>query len=446
MAALAEIRQVCRARPDGFQYMPKYKAGFWDGYISLMPTMSEFPTGLLDLVIRTLSAKNFKVELLHKAYPPYKVVSDKVLKDITLRDYEVEAANVLLEARHGVASMATNSGKTEVIAAIAWALSCEHVLVLEASKELLYQTAERLSKRLGKPVGGGIGIVGDGLWRPDKITVGMVQTLSKRLDLSFFEKNACIMVDECHHASSNTELDVLKSIPGSYRFGFSGTPLKQEVLQDLKLEAYTGPIRYTVSNEYLIVAGYSAEPTINMIEITSNDDLWEADYQEAYNKLIVENEDRNYAISQLLAENTDCITLVLVAMIKHGQLLESMIPGSIFVHGSDSIDKRKSVLKCMAESQSGVYIASPIFDEGVDVPAVDRIVIAGCGKSPVKLLQRLGRGMRRKEGHNSLTVIDFIDTGNQHLLNHAEARLDVYEQEGFKVVKPSFIVNKTSNG
>jgi superfamily II DNA or RNA helicase len=434
LAVISLVRDVCRARPNGFRFMPKFKAGQWDGYISLMQGFNSFPTGLLEQVMEMLADQKYDVNLVWNSLAkPYKQITTDALAGVDLRDYQIEAANILLESHRGVAGMATNSGKTEVMAALAWALDSE-IIIIESSIELMYQTAERLAKRLPGKL---IGIVGDGKWQPMGITVAMVQTLSNKLNLaSVFHANQCIMVDECHHASSDTMLDVLSEIPGPYRFGFSGTPLKHDVLQDLKLMAYTGPVKYWVSNDYLIAEGYSAKPNITMLEIQPDrDDMWDARYPDAYDALIVENSSRNASIAKLVADQQDAgITLILVEHIQHGQLLSQLIAGSAFVHGSDPIEKRKAVLKDMADGKQGVYIASPIFDEGVDVPAVDQIIIAGGGKSNVKLLQRVGRGMRKKT-NNTLSVIDFIDLGNKYLLNHTEARLDVYTQEGFKVSK-----------
>ena len=84
------------------------------------------------------------------------------------------------------------------------------------------------------------------------------------------------------------------------------------------------------------------------------------------------------------------------------------------------------------KSEPGVYIATPIFDEGIDVPAIDVVVLAGAGKSHIKLLQRIGRGLRKKEGEdNTLVIHDFIDDTNKYLFKHSKARVAVYKDEKF---------------
>ena len=126
--------------------------------------------------------------------------------------------------------------------------------------------------------------------------------LSKRIDtveFEFFQDNCVLIVDECHHVSSPQMLDVLDKLPGKFRFGFSGTPLKYDVLADMKLIGMTGDVVVDIPNEYLISRGFSATPLVHFYVIESNDEvLWKLDYQTAYKLCIVENDERNRIISK----------------------------------------------------------------------------------------------------------------------------------------------------
>jgi len=345
------------------------------------------------------------------------------------------AARQLLLNSRGVAKMATNAGKTEVMAVVLKALGPGvRALIIVHRKELMYQTRERLIKRLERD---SIGILGDGRASISGITVAMVQSLANKPILAeYFLSNNVVMVDECHHVSSNQMLDVLYQVPGFYRFGFSGTPLKYDKLADLKLIGATGPIVVDITNADLIGGGWSAIPNIVMYTIMSDDSgIWEADYQTAYTRMIVHNDERNDVISNVAREHRKLgkLVLILVSRIEHGQLLHNSLPGSIFVHGSHGTDYRRSVLDGMRSNSPGIVIASPIFDEGIDVPGVDVIIIAAGGKSHIKLLQRVGRGLRRKSGRNEVVVVDFIDDTNKYLLAHSEERIDTYAKEEFKM-------------
>jgi superfamily II DNA or RNA helicase len=247
-----------------------------------------------------------------------------------------------------------------------------------------------------------------------------------------FINNHLIVVDECHHASSDSFMDVLNIIPGSYRFGMSGTPLKYDLLSDMKLMAATGDLMYDLGNKFLIDEEHSAKPIIHIATVDNTDERWyKADYQTAYDKLLVHNDLRNRKIVDFVKGQKGTV-LILVDRIEHGKILQAMLPGCTYVTGSDTTERRQEVLQAMRRNMNRVFIASPIFDEGVDVPGVNAVVIAGGGASPVKILQRIGRGLRKKLGDvNELYVLDFIDDTNKHLLAHSNSRIDTYVQEGF---------------
>jgi superfamily II DNA or RNA helicase len=435
---LALVRNVCKARPAGFPFMPRYKQGMWDGYISLMTSSTSFPSGLLHLVIPALESRGYTVEVAWGDYSDndYADIQPDMLNGVVLRPYQISAIEALLSRQRGIAKMATNSGKTEVMAAIVAALrNRKRTLIVVHRKELMYQAADRLHTRLGTRVG----LIGDGVMDSgDMVDVAMIQTLHNFREedlLDYFKDTEVLMVDECHHASSDTMMDVLYKIPGKYRFGFSGTPLKHDLLSDMKLISITGDIVVDVGNPELIEEGYSAKPTVYLHESYSpGSSNWDMNYQEAYTTHIVENEDRNKTIRDIAVEarRNGKVTLILVTRIDHGNILKDMIR-CMFVHGSDSTERRQKMLEYMRGKGPGVYIASTIFDEGVDVPDVNVLILAGGGKSSIKLLQRVGRGLRRKKGSNVLEVHDFIDDTNEFLLNHSEDRIDVYNKEGFEI-------------
>jgi superfamily II DNA or RNA helicase len=261
------------------------------------------------------------------------------------------------------------------------------------------------------------------------------------------------VVHNCHHIANNKTFDVLMEIPGWHRYGVSGTPLDRGVLNDLKLIACTGPVLTEMTNAELIDDGWSAKPIIHVHEIddvpllsydgkSAMDEDYVFDdllYQEAYDKLIVDNPNRNAVARDvaLKAYHDGKSVLIIVRRISHGRHLVAGVCRAgvlgVFVSGSSSMAERSQALSLLGSGQPCIVVATNIFDEGVDVPSLDVVVLACGGKSHIKLLQRIGRGLRRKEGANVVHIHDFMDVQNKHLLNHAEGRLDVYEKEDFDV-------------
>lgn len=431
--AIAAIRNATSARPAGYKYARSYRNKTWDGYIRLMKG-SRFPSGLLEVALQAMKdvglndywAVELPMEAVNHA-ADVNVIEPNMFDGITLRGYQVAAAKTLLAHGRGIAKMATNSGKTEVIAAMCKAVPGD-TLVLTTKLDLMRQTADRLTLRLKEEVG----TIGDGSFWPGRVMVGMVQTLTHRKDLEkLFAGQSMVIFDECHHVPSKTSQNVLMSIPAARRFGFSGTPLHHDNLPDLILIGATGPVLVDISNADLIESGISSMPYVDMYVVTSDDDYY-SKWGPCYGKFIVNNDKRNKIIAREVNKAQADSTLILVDRIEHGNNLVAMIPGAIFAHGSLSTDERKAILHQLRHVSGAIVVATPIFDEGVDVPSVDMLVLAGGGETHVRLLQRIGRGMRYKES-GKLRVIDFVDDTNQYLLSHSKSRADVYESEGFQV-------------
>lgn len=437
--AISAIQITCRARPNGYKFMPKYKRGMWDGYITLTKGFGKFPTGLLTKVIEEFDKQEIAYQILYSddeyknldfiEIPAIQSVDKHILDGIELRDYQINNVIEMIKKRRGIVKMATGAGKTEIMAAVLKALDLQSVTIVHR-KELMYQTAERYEKRGLED----IGYIGDGKHKEGKHIVAMIQTLSRHFEKYNLDDNKIVFVDECHTAgNTNTALDVLSRLQGRYRFGMSGTPLKYQELADLKLVAYTGDLICEIDNEFMIESGYSAKPIIEFYEIIGDPAWYETQYQFAVDDLIVNNKKRNEIIVDK-ANNSDGICLIIVDRIEHANILGELISNSYVITGSNNMDYRNNMLEYMRNNDRGVFIATKIWDEGVDVPSIDTVILASGGKSYVKLLQRIGRGLRKKEGkENVLHVVDFYDRTNKYLESHSEERMYTLEQEKLEI-------------
>ena len=137
--------------------------------------------------------------------------------------------------------------------------------------------------------------------------------------------------------------------------------------------------------------------------------------------------------------NKDKYCLVIVNEKEHGGIILDMIKKNssiwaYFIHGDKTSMERQMALSDFKEKEVQVLIATSILDEGVDVSGINCVFLAGGGKSMRMILQRIGRGLRRKEGDNQLIVYDFLDRFNDFLEDHSEERLKVYKEEQFDIV------------
>jgi hypothetical protein len=202
------IRDAIKARPQGYQFMPKYRAKRWDGFISLYEAkLQRFPSGLFIRVLDALEAKGITVDANY--------VSGQWLHGIeplwnTLRPNQKPAAQAALTYEHCVLNMATNAGKTYVMAYIIQATGHNAVTVVP-TRALLTQTADKLEQLLDIEVGR----FGAGQESLRDVTVTTIASLGK-LTGDVKPDNRTLIVDECHHSSAENLYENLMQVPGMF--------------------------------------------------------------------------------------------------------------------------------------------------------------------------------------------------------------------------------------
>lgn len=447
--ALDRLDEAFSFEVKGHQFSPKFKAKIWDGKRHLFSTTTgTFPLGLLPRVRKLLP--KFKVvdrrpSATWIASPD--AVRPDLLKGVELRDYQVDATRALLAKQGGIVQAATNAGKTAILSAVLKLHPKQTALVLVHTKVLMKQSVRAIASFLGI-VEDAIGVIGDGIYRPARITVGIVNSVVKRAraDRKFREwlrSRDIYAGDEVHHNRSKTFFFGAQMCEARLRIGLSATP-GQTPEDRLLVEATVGPVVARVTNNQLIKLGVSARPTVEIVDYESSaiERGWE--WFDVYKKGLVMNEGRNAAIvrhAELHAKQGRKV-LVLVAQTWHGEILESMLRvldvAVDFAHakvrgGVDEIEEKKERFE--REIGGRVLIGTPVFGEGVDIPAIEVLVIADGQKSLRKILQQVGRALRKKKkGENVVTIVDFADFAHPLLAAHSAERIKTYEREQFEVV------------
>lgn len=422
--ALKDIRAVLSGKPKGYQFMPAYKAGYWDGNICLMTDAMIFPTGLVYNAVEVLMDYGVEFNIIdNQPKVEYKLDLD-LNTDLEFRDYQIEAATLSLEYMRGVLKLATNAGKTLVLSLIINSTGL-NALCIVPGKLLMHQTAEYLSDVLSVDVGK----IGDGLFEDDRsILVSTMQSSPKLIGRQF---NALI-IDECHHTKSTTIQEVSNTIEAPYRIGCSGTPLSYNRLNDLTLIGITGPVLIEVTNDDLIRRGYSAKPIIVFHTIDEPVLPKRHNYQKAYKLGIVENDTRNNIIANIAKSSSEGTTLILVERLEHVERLHKLLPTAhIAIGGRDNLSTLRDMRK---GNVSTVITTAGVLGEGIDVGGINHVILASVGKSHIRLLQYIGRGLRKGSGKRGVTVHDFIDNCSKYLLNLSGERLTTYEKEKFEVI------------
>lgn len=440
---VAAVDKLLSFKPEGHQWSPAFKRGIWDGYIRLFKAGLEIlPTGCLPIVLHYFEKKGITYTVTDQRSCPVvwdgsviKTLKDGPRKTITLRPDQRAVVRLALKAGRGVVKSATGSGKTEDMASIVASLGIPKTLVVVPNLNLLGETAARLAKRLGIKVGK----VGGGDFDVKQVTVAVPASfMSKKhivLISNLLASVQLMLIDEAQHSASKTWVRALGLCANAYyRFGFSATPLDRSDGSNMQLIALTGPIVATVKSSTLVDQGILAKPYVKIVEIAKPFIPSCLKYDEVYKLGIVKNkvfhDQVAKTVRQELAENR--AVLVLVTQIAHGEYLASRLPGVKFVHAGTPKEAIKQAKAELANGTAKALIASPIFREGMDIPAIDTMVVADGGKSVIRVIQKAGRAMRRKtDKPNICRIIDFAHLTHPYLAGHALQRIEVYRREGF---------------
>lgn len=443
----------------GVKYQPQIrkliKMGRWDGCFHFFRRLDcKIATGLITKVLKVMpslavtdvSLKGYEADW-ERAREAARAVQ---LVGVELTDNQRAAVIGSIENRRGILKMATNSGKTEVGAAIAKALGLP-TLWLVHRKDLLHQTAERLETRLGLPCGK----IGDG---EDKdgalVTVAMMQSLQPRTKWGKerLRRYKVFIADEAHHLSSATQQQVAFACHAPFRYAMGGS-FPADTLKLFKIMAATdATLLYELTNAEQIASGWSASPTVHVHPVLYPDQvttdeglayLGSLDYPEAYRQMIERNESYNQTIADEVENwySKGLSVLVLVDRLAQGGSIGRKLGGKNisyeFLTGSHAGDYRFQKLKDFKSGKLPVMIATTIFDEGVDVPRVQALILASGGKSTIRLLQRVGRALRNKRGigENCAHIVDFAHTGSSYMEKHFRAREKLYKSEKFDLVE-----------
>lgn len=454
------VYEATRARERGYQHSPSFRLGAWDGFVEFFDHQRQaLPSGLVGEATRALEKEGFFVEEEREECEEFpERVGGEIYYDIA-EEHQLRILEAMCTEKTGIVHAATNAGKTKI--AQAWcALHDLKILYLVPSRELLEQTLASFQRDTNLDVGYMSAEKGVKLGRD--VTIALVSSIAKRKSSKpkkgrivkkkksvseIFEDIAgdfeAVIVDECHHMEAKGWAWVLKKLKNChYRYGLSGSPWHVgDRGGELKVKAYLGDVISQVRNDELIKKEWSAKPKIKIIQIYECEELTKqnTEFFDIYERGITYNAVRNARIVELCQEffEQQKICLVISYRIVQCQILsaglsECGIPHGILTGEAGKVE-RNEILERFRAKKLPVLI-STILGEGVDIPSLNGLIFASGGKSSKQLLQRVGRGLRKKpDSDNEVVIYDFLDNGFQYLQNHSRQRIKLYRQENFDV-------------
>jgi len=439
----------------GARYLPAVRLGRWDGKASYFNLGGTTYVNLLDKILPYLYDKNYDIELEdirdYTTNFTFTEITEESFSDrvwptghpaagqpVVLRDYQVEIVNNFLKNPQCLQEVATGAGKTLITAALS--LSVEGMgrsIVVVPNKDLVKQT-EADYRNLGLDVG---------VYFGDRKEWGKTHTICTWQSLNVLLKNTkdgegdvtigefvegvvCIIIDEAHQAKADALKELLTGVMSTVpiRWGLTGTIPKEQYAAQA-LFCTIGPVIHRLSARELQEQGVLSQCHVNVIQLQDNSEF--TNYQSEL-KFLLENKPRMDKLAEMIrAIALEGNTLVLVDRINAGQELVSRIPDSVFINGDVKSDKRKEEYDEVATSANKIIVATyGVAAVGLNIPRIFNLVMIEPGKSFVRVIQSIGRGVRKAEDKDFVQIWD-ITSSCKFSKRHLTKRKEFYREAAY---------------
>lgn len=266
-----------------------------------------------------------------------------------------------------------------------------------------------------------------------EVVISNSENFNSKFDdnLKWLREVDLVLVDECHKIRKGNVLSKnIGKIKTPHKFGFTGTLPKPQV--DIwKITGSFGPVVYEKKSKELRDEGFLTNARIKMVKLM-HPNVRYMNYKRELS-FVYQSLQRNHTIKKIasgLSENT----LILVNHIEHGESilkLMATIPNkeAYFICGEMPVEERQDIIHKMEEQNDIIVVAmASIFSTGINIKNLHYILFIAGGKSFIRIVQGIGRGLRLHENKNFLTIIDVYDN-LEYSEQHAEERKLIYDDE-----------------
>jgi superfamily II DNA or RNA helicase len=429
------VRQFKYDIPNA-KFMPAYRLGRWDGTVSFFNLGGSTYLNLLPEILPTLINDGWEIEIddqreyetnfdldtvdqntfSHVMWPKDHPVEGQ---PVVLRDYQIEIVNDFLKNPQCLQEIATGAGKTLITATLSQRIESHgRSIVIVPNKSLVVQTEEDyINMQLDVGV-----FFGDRKELGKQHTICTWQSLNSLMKNTkagkgnytiseFLEGVVCVMVDEVHSAKADALKTLLTGpmarIP--LRWGLTGTVPKED-FEFQSLHVSLGKVISKVSAKELQDKGVLANCHVNVVQLI--DHAEHSNYQSEL-KYLLTNPDRLDIMANLINEaNKTGNTLVLVDRVEAGKELVSRIGvNAVFVSGATKNSDRKEQYDEVSNSSNKIIVATyGVASVGINIPRIFNLMLIEPGKSFVRVIQSIGRGIRKAEDKDEVQIWDITST------------------------------------
>ncbi len=463
----------------GAKYQPAVRLGRWDGKKAFFQLGGSSYINLLPQILPYLDEQGYDVDVVDaRTYSTtfdFNLVNESSFshvlwpkghpaegQPIMIRDYQVEIINRFLQNPQCIQEVATGAGKTLMTAALSASVEkYGRSVVIVPNRDLVTQT-ESDYINMGLDVGvyyGGRKELGRKhticTWQSLNVLLknsegrnGEDEPSSLRLikDPTDFiiddilEDLVCVMVDEAHMAKADVLTQLLTTVFARIpiRWGLTGTVPKEDY-NFVGLLCSIGDVVGRLSASELQAEGHLANCHIHIAQLI--DYVEYKDYQQEL-KYLTENVERVAYVAKMIDKIKDSgNTLILVDRIASGKLLQAELstlfsllsdkPDVVFVNGSTKSKDRKEEYDEFATATNKVFIATyGVAAVGINIPRIFNLVLFEPGKSFVRVIQSIGRGIRKAQDKDFVQIWDVTSTC-KFAKRHLTTRKKFYKEANY---------------
>jgi superfamily II DNA or RNA helicase/diadenosine tetraphosphate (Ap4A) HIT family hydrolase/HKD family nuclease len=355
---------------------------------------------------------------------PLEVEIEPPLQPAVPRPVQREVLDALEESRlagyrAALVVMATGLGKTWLAAFDTARPQFRRILFVAHREEILRQSRDVF--RQVQP-DGDFGLYYGGERQPDaRVVFASVQTLARRLDAFAPDTFDYIVVDEFHHAAAASYRKVLDHFTPMFLLGLTATPDRMDGADLLALcgdhLAYQCDLVEGIRRQELVPFSYwGVADSVDFTPIPWRNGRFDPD---ALTQAVETTERAQQALEEWRAR-AGSRTLAFCVSTRHADYMAEFFTAAgvacAAVHSGPTSAPRHQAVDQLRNGTLQVLFSVDLFNEGLDVPEIDTVLMLRPTESPVVFLQQLGRGLRIIEGKPELTVIDFIGNHRSFLL------------------------------
>ena len=435
------------------RFRPAYKLGRWDGSISFFGLGGTTYLSMLEPVLQYLEEKHFDIQLEDlRTSPPLEfteIAEDywgeltwpqghvKAGELIRLRDYQVEVVNNFLKNPQSLQEVATGAGKTIITATLS--KICEkygRTVTIVPNKSLVEQTEEDF-------VNCGLDV---GVYYGDRKQLNKTHTICTWQSLNILDKNSkeigdysdqltlaeflegvsTVIVDEVHGAKAEVLRNILTQNLGNtpIRWGLTGTvPKADHEFQSIR--ASIGDVINNISAHDLQEKGVLSQCHVNIVQTAE----WKEfkSYAEELKYLVTDDVRLDYISELIKTISQTGNTLVLVNRIDSGKMMIERLPDAVFVSGAVKTKDRKDEYDEIKTSTNKIIVATyGVAAVGINIPRIFNLVLLEPGKSFVRVIQSIGRGIRKADDKDFVNIFD-ITASTKYAKRHLTERKRFYK-------------------